>query len=46
MYIPHPSLFFGEPPTEMKRTLFICSARCRGGNEQFDDMALLVLGVE
>jgi hypothetical protein len=24
MYIPHPSLFFGEPPTEMKRTQMIC----------------------
>jgi hypothetical protein len=23
MYIPHPSLFFGEPPTEMKCTHFI-----------------------
>jgi hypothetical protein len=27
MYIPHPSLFFGEPPTEMKCTQTIFTAK-------------------
>jgi hypothetical protein len=28
MYIPHPSLFFGEPPTEMKCTQIISPTDC------------------
>jgi hypothetical protein len=37
MYSPHPSLFFGEPPTEMKCTQFICPDRNRARLPGADD---------